>query len=72
MGRVKFPIDILFFMHDDLGFRVAKIVHNANPGDLNLWSHPRTDCVLEIPGGSCAKYGIGIDSYCKISARVEV
>lgn len=72
MGRVKFPIDILFFMQDDLGFRVAKIVHSANPGDLDLWSHPRTDCVLEIPGGSCKRHGIGVDSYCKISDRVEV
>lgn len=72
MGRVKFPIDILFFMQDDLGFRVAKVVCDASPGDLDLWSHPHTDCVLEIPGGSCAKYGIGIDSYCKISDRVEV
>lgn len=72
MGRVKFPIDVLFFMQDDLGFRVAKIVHGANPGDLDLWSHPRTDCVLEIPGGSCKQHGIEIDSYCKISDRVEV
>jgi uncharacterized membrane protein (UPF0127 family) len=72
MGRVKFPIDILFFMQDDLGFRVAKIVHSANPGDLDLWSHPRTDCVLEIPGGSCEQHDIKIDSYCKISDRVEV
>jgi hypothetical protein len=72
MGCVKFPIDILFLMHDDLGLKVAKIVHNANPGDLDLWSCPDTACVLEIPGGSCNKLGIGIDSYCKISDRIEV
>lgn len=72
MGAVKFPIDILFFNKDDLGFRVAKVIHNASPGDLDLWSCPDTICVLEIPGGSCERFGIGIDSYCKISARIEV
>jgi uncharacterized membrane protein (UPF0127 family) len=66
MGRVKFPIDILFFMKDDLGFKVAKIVHEALPGTLDIWSNPHTACVLELPGGTCRKDRIRVNTYCHL------
>jgi uncharacterized membrane protein (UPF0127 family) len=72
MGRVSFPIDILFFMQDDLGFKVAKLVDNAFPGIMDLWSNPQTACVLELPGGTCVQDGIELGSRCQITDRVEV
>jgi uncharacterized membrane protein (UPF0127 family) len=72
MGRVAFPIDILFFLEDALGLKVAKIIHNATPGTMDLWSNANTACVLELPGGTCQRDNICVGGYCKISDRVEV
>ncbi len=66
MGKVRFPIDILFLMQDDRSLRVAKIIHNALPGTLDLWSYPHTACVLELPGGTCLKDKIEVNSYCQV------
>jgi hypothetical protein len=72
MGRVQFPIDILFFMKDDLGFKVAKIIHNAIPGTMDLWSNANTACVLELPGGTCTQDKIELGCYCQVTNRIEV
>ena len=64
MGKVKFPIDILFLLDEFVGFKVAKIIHNAQPGALETWSYGKTAYVLEVPGGSCKKHNINInDAY---------
>lgn len=54
MGKVAFPIDIVF----GYGGRVRRIVHDAQPGDTNKWACPKTDLVVEVPGGTCADLGI--------------
>lgn len=63
MGKVKFPIDILF-LNEDL--KIAKIIHNAQPGTFDLWSNNNTKYVLEINGGLCKKYNIALNSTCEL------
>jgi len=64
MGKVKFPIDILFLLDEFDGMKVAKIIHNAQPGALEVWSYGKTAYVLEVPGGSCKEHNIKInDTY---------
>lgn len=72
MGSVKFPIDIVFLMDDPSGLKVAKIVHNAQPGAVERWSYGPTAYVLEVAGGSCKKHSIKLNSICKISKRVSL
>ena len=67
MGSVAFPIDILFLMDTALGLKVAKIVHNAQPGADDIWSCNDTSHVLEVSGGSCKKYNIKLGDICVIS-----
>ena len=67
MGSVRFPIDIIFLTEDHFGLRVAKIVHNAQPGVGDFWSSQDTHFVLEIPGGSCHTNGIEVGSRAVIS-----
>lgn len=57
MGSVAFPIDLVFA--DGRG-RVARIVHAAQPGTRGVWSHPIVGAVVEVPGGFCARTGLGI------------
>lgn len=64
MGSVSFPIDIVFLTDTSLGLKVAKIVHNAQPGTDEIWSCPNVLHVLEIPGGSCKKYNIKLNDLC--------
>ena len=66
MGRVTFPIDILFIQDSTLGLKVAKVIHNAQPKSLDHWSCDRTSVVLELNGGTCKKHGIKFGSLCKI------
>jgi uncharacterized membrane protein (UPF0127 family) len=67
MGSVRFPIDILFLMENSIGeLKVAKIIHNAQPGADENWSHPKTKHVLELAGGTCKKYNIKVGSTCEI------
>ena len=47
MGAVKFPIDILFLQQEPQGLRVAKIIHNVQPGNKDRWSCEKTMAVLE-------------------------
>lgn len=63
MGSVQFPIDIVFLTTTASGLKVAKIVHNAQPGDASFWSCNDTSYVLEIPGGSCRKYNINVGDF---------
>ena len=64
MGKVKFPIDIVFLTDYFDELKVAKIIHNAQPGALESWSHGKTAYVLEVPGGSCKEHNINInDAY---------
>jgi len=73
MGRVKYPIDILFMMKDELGegLKVAKIIHEVQPGSYDQWSNANTDCVLEVSGGLCKKHGIDIGSTCRVLEEVK-
>jgi hypothetical protein len=48
MGSVSYPIDLIFISAG----KVVKIVHNAQPGSNDTWSHPTCDYVLEVLGGS--------------------
>jgi len=67
MGSVGFPIDILFIKDNILGLKVAKIIHNAQPGAREHWSCDRVRGVLEIPGGSCKALGIKLNSSVEVS-----
>lgn len=66
MGSVQFPIDIIFITNTFSGPKVAKIIHNVQPGDSSFWSCNSSSYVLEIPGGSCKKYNINIADFCVI------
>lgn len=67
MGKVTFPIDILFLLDEPIGgYKIAKIIHSAQPGSIEMWSCPKTACVIELVGGSCKKHGISIGDACQI------
>lgn len=70
MGAVKFPIDIIFLMEDPTALKVAKIIHNAQPGAIEHWSCPHTSYVLEVVGGTAKKNEIKIGSECVIKDRI--
>lgn len=72
MGGVKFPIDIMFLKETPLGYRVAKIVHNASPGDVDFWSCDDTSAVLEINGGEAKSLGLKVGSLCEIKNHKSV
>lgn len=52
MGSVSYPIDIVFI---DPADRVAKVVHNAQPGTRERWSVPYCGAVLEVAGGGASQ-----------------
>ena len=64
MGRVKFPIDIMFLVEDENAMKVGSIIHDAIPGSLDHWSHSNTCAVLEVCGGLCNKLGIKSGDVC--------
>lgn len=55
MGRVAFPIDLVFLDPDG----VARRVVTAAPGTRARWSHDPCLAVLEVAGGFCARVGFG-------------
>jgi uncharacterized membrane protein (UPF0127 family) len=62
MGKVKFPIDIMFLLEDgDNVLKIAKIVHNACPGEDARWTCAATH-VLEVKGNTCNKLGLKVGS----------
>ena len=57
-------------MEDDLmGLKVAKIIHNIQPGALETWGYHDTVGVIELPGMSCKEHGIKVGSTCILSER---
>lgn len=51
------PLDIIFCS----GGKIEKIYHECPPcleNDCEKYSHPHSDCVIEISGGACRKHGI--------------
>lgn len=63
MGRVAFPIDVVFA---DARGRVARVVHAAEPGTREMWAHNACSAVVELRGGACRAAGIGVG----VSVRV--
>jgi hypothetical protein len=57
MGKVRFPIDIIFVGSDG---RITKKAENIKPGSPGRWGMPHTSCVIETNGGFCAKHGIEV------------
>jgi hypothetical protein len=72
MGKVEFPIDIIFLLEDDdtNKMKIGKIVHDIQPGAIEYWSCPKTRAVLEVNGGICKANDLKIGSTCKITNRV--
>lgn len=64
MGKVKFPIDILFLMNDGNKMKVGKVIHNVEPGSDDRWSFQKASAVLELVGGMCATCEIKEGSVC--------
>jgi uncharacterized protein len=58
MGKVTFPIDIIFLR----GQTIAKIVSNIQPGTPGRWGLPHCSGVLEVRGGWCAAHGVRVGS----------
>lgn len=54
MGRVAFPIDLVFI---GAGDRVAQVV-TGYPGTAERWSHDRCAAVVEVPAGFCRRAGV--------------
>jgi uncharacterized membrane protein (UPF0127 family) len=65
MGRVQFPIDIIFIGSDS---RIKKIYKDIPPGSLATFGCARTSSVLEINGGMCDRLGIFIGNKVDISS----
>lgn len=63
MGKVAFPIDVVFVNQA----RVARVVHGALPGTRERWSHPVTQAVVELAGGTCSRYGIRLGTDVRIA-----
>jgi uncharacterized membrane protein (UPF0127 family) len=72
MGKVKFPIDIIFLSERPHGMEVTNIVHEAQPGATDHWSSPKTSAVLEVVGGTCKKLSIEVGSFCKHLAKDQL
>jgi uncharacterized membrane protein (UPF0127 family) len=72
MGRVQYPIDILFISEKDGIKTVSKIIHDIQPGDSGVWSDSNIVNVLEVPGCTCKKTGISVGSVCKISDVISL
>lgn len=64
MGKVRFPIDIVFLMNDGNKMRVGKVIHNVEPGSDDRWSFQKASAVLEVSGGMCATCEIKEGSVC--------
>lgn len=65
MSTVSFPIDIVFV---DKAHRVARVVHNVQPGTQARWEHAPTSAVIEVPGGFCERYTIRVGNTVEFDA----
>jgi len=72
MGKVQYPIDIVFIEGSAGVYRVSKIIHSVQPGDCGTWSERHTRYVLEIKGGQCKGNNICVGSVCTISDIVSL
>jgi uncharacterized protein len=57
MGKVSFPIDIIFVNGEG---RVGSIAENILPGTTGHWGHSHVVSVVEVPGGFCKEHDIGV------------
>ena len=71
MGKVKFPIDIIFLMETPHGMEVNKVVSDAQPGTMEYWTSKNVKAVLEVSGGVCKEKGIKVGSLCKIASSTR-
>jgi uncharacterized membrane protein (UPF0127 family) len=67
MGSVKFPIDIIFLMNTPIGLKVAKVVHNIQPGSTEKWSCNDVVAVVELTGRTCKSHNISIGDLFEVS-----
>lgn len=65
-GTVNYPIDLIFA---DASGQIGRIVHATSPGTRETWSHPITGCVVEVPGGFCARAGVSIGDCVTIGSQ---
>lgn len=56
MGRVSFPIDLLFFSR----LRLALVVHDIQPGCAKTWALDGADAALELRGGWVRGHGVHV------------
>lgn len=73
MGKVRFPIDIVFLLDDEFGKNliVSKVIPDIQPGSLDRWGHDKVHYVLEVPAGICKKLGIDVNSTCRVGGEVS-
>lgn len=67
MGSVSYPIDIVFVGADN---RVAKIIHDAQPGAATRWGFATCSAVVELPGGFAQRVGLGLGALVLWPSRV--
>ncbi len=66
MGKVSFPIDMIFVADDS---RISKIVENVEPGQAGQWGMPHVLAVIEMNGGFCAAHDIQVGTEVRQSAQ---
>lgn len=64
MGRVAFALDLVFA---DAQGRVARLVHQAQPGAHERWSHSCASAVVELAGGTCSRAGVDVGDQLRIA-----
>jgi hypothetical protein len=65
MGRVSYPIDIVFVGADR---RIARIVHMAQPGTRTRWSHPACSAVVELLGAMSVRANLQVGDVVTVPA----
>jgi len=71
MSTVPFPIDMVFLRHAGSGYQVARIVHNVQPGDHDLYHCASVGGVLETAGGFCRTSRIGVGDRVTVHEAAE-
>lgn len=66
MGSVAFPIDLVFAEADG---RIGRIVHGAQPGTRETWTHPVVGAVVEVSGGQAARAGLSIGDVVRVAGE---
>lgn len=72
MGKVKFPIDIVFLTATKKGYEVLSVEENVQPGSDEKFSHHDVSLVLELNGGTCEKYKIAAGTVCTEKLTVSL